>query len=412
MNLGNFTKPKKVIGIDLGNHSVKAIQASKSGRKIYIEEIGYSDIDLELFNADPVKAQTTAIELALKGMEKNKSLIVCGLPGNTAVVRYPKINVKEGEKIEDVVLKEAGQYIPFDLNDVYISSDIIEGEPTKKANQIQIILVASKKDVINSRLNVLGQADLQCSVFDLDSIAVYNAIKVSRLMKPGESLAIFDIGFTSSSIHFVRDFRSVFIRDLGWGGKDMIDAIVKETHQEFRQAEAMLMDSAKEIISKPEAPLAEEVKEYETEEEIIAEEVEEVIVEEPIPHEDSFEEEYGFRDTIPSTKAIGGREKSIREVLLPSMSRMISEVKRSFDFYEHQLYEKPVERIIVCGGVSCYPLIGETLVHELNVDTVEVADFANENFSFSNSNTIKQFKEHSAKFSVALGLVARGLEEI
>ncbi|MCX8065512.1 MAG: pilus assembly protein PilM, partial [Candidatus Hydrogenedentes bacterium] len=326
------------------------------------------------------------------------------------VVRYPKINIKEGEKIEDVVLKEAGQYIPFDLNDVYISWDIIEGEPTKKANQIQIILVASKKDVIISRLNVLGQTDLQCSVFDLDSIAVYNAIKISRLMKPSESLAIFDIGFTSSSIHFVRDFRSVFIRDLGWGGKDMIDAIVKETHREFRQAEAMLMDSAKEIISKPEAPLAEEVMEHETGEEIIAEEVEEV--EEAIPHEDSFEEEYGYRDTLLSTKAMGGREKSIREVLLPSMSRMISEVKKSFDFYEHQLYEKPVERMIVCGGVSCYPLIGETLVHELNVDTVEVADFVNENFSFSNSKTIKQFKEHSAKYSVALGLVARGLEEI
>lgn len=408
MNLRSFTKPKKVIGIDLGAYSVKAVQISKHAtKKIYIEEVGESEIDLELFNMDPVKAQSTAIEIAIGNMGKDKSLIVCGLPGNTAVVRYPKITVKEGEKIEEAVAREATQYIPFDLNDVYISWDTIEEEVIENKQQIQIILVASKKDAINSRLSTLSQINLQCSVLDLDSIAVYNAIKASGLMKPNESLAIFDIGYSSSSIHFVRDLKSVFIRDLGWGAKDILDAIVRDKHCELRQAEALLKESAREILSKPEAPVAEEIKEPE-----VVEAIEEIIPEEVPSPVEAIEEDYEFNRFEEQLGKISEKEKSIREILLPSMSRMISEVKRSFDFYEHQLYEKPVERVIVCGGVSCYPLIGETLVNELNVDTVELADFINDNLVLSNSNTMKAFREHSAKFAVALGLAVRGLEEI
>lgn len=404
MNLGNFTRPKKVIGIDLGNHSVKTIQVSKYGKKVYIEEVGYADIDFEMFNTDPVKAQCTAIELALEEMDRNKSLIVCGLPGNTAVVRYPKITLREGERLEDVILREASQYIPFDLNEVYLSWDIIEENPSAEVKQVQTILVAAKKDVINSRLNVLEEAKIQCSVFDIDSIAVFNAIQASNLMRPNETLAIFEVGFISSSVHFVRDCKSIFIRDLGWGAKDILDAISREKQCDFRYAEKIFVESAADILPHPEAPVVEAIEEQPENEDI-------VIPEEAVPVEE-FQEEGEESAYSYHLSTHTGREKSIREILLSPMNRMITEIKRSFDFYEHQLYEKPVERVILCGGASCYPLIGETLVHELNVDTVEVVDLVNDNFVFSNSQTIKLFKNHSAKFSVALGLAIRGLEEI
>ena len=46
----------------------------------------------------------------------------------------------------------------------------------------------------------------------------------------------------------------------------------------------------------------------------------------------------------------------IRETLASPLARMVSEIRRSFDFYEHQLYERPVNRLILTRrGRPFYP---------------------------------------------------------
>jgi len=396
----SFSRPKKVIGIDLGAHSVKTLQISKQGRKIYIEEAGYAEIDNELAVADPIKANTDALLVALTGLTPKQSYIVSALPGNTAVVRYPKITLKQNETIASAVQRESSQHIPFDLNEVLLSWDVIAQE--SEESKVQILLVAAKNDAINSRLRIFQACDIACSVFDIDSIAVYNAIERCHLLHPEESIAIFDIGYSSSSIHFVCNMKSVFIRDLMWGAKDILDAIVKERKCDYKQAEKELISASKE--TKTDHPEAVEIATPE-----IAE-AEEAIIAEPVSPLAPLDEEFDI--DRPPVEVVSFTPKSIREIMVSPMNRMVSEVRRSFDFYEHQLYEKPVQRIILCGGVSCYPLIGETLVEEFNVDTVEVADLMSQEVLLSNSKSLEIFKEHSAKFTVAFGLAARGLSEI
>jgi len=396
----SFSRPKKAIGIDLGAHSVKALQMSKQGRKIYIEEVGYAEIDSELVIADPIKTNADAVLTALAGLTPNQSYIVAALPGNTAVVRYPKITLKPNETLTSAVERDSAQHIPFDLNEVFLSWDVITKVPEEQ--KVQILLVAAKNDSINSRLRIFQSCNISCSVFDIDSIAVFNSIERCHLLHPNESVAIFDIGYSSSSIHFVRDMKSVFIRDLMWGAKDILDAIVKERRSDFKQAEKDLISMSKE--AKTEHPEAVEVATPE------AEEIEETVTAEPVSPLEPLDEEFDIDK--PSPEFISFASKSIREIMVSPMNRMVSEVRRSFDFFEHQLYEKPVQRIILCGGVSCCPLIGETLVEEFNVDSVEVADFITPEVILSNSKSLDIFKEHSAKFAVAFGLAARGLSEI
>ncbi len=399
--MSSFTRPKKVIGIDLGAHSVKALQVSKQGRKIYIEEAGYAPIDNELAVADPIKASTDALLTALAGFAIKQSLVVTALPGNTAVVRYPKITLKTNESLANAVEREAGQYIPFDLNEVYLSWDVIAQEANEP--KVQVLLVAAKNEAINNKLRIFQSCDIQCSIFDIDSIAIFNALERCGLLKTEESTAIFDIGYSSSSIHFVRDMKSIFIRDLMWGSKDILDAIVKEKRCDYSQAEKELISSSKEIETGH--PEAVEIVEPEPEEVVEAIEAEETVS--PL---EPLDEELAFDQPTPETVTFA--PKSMREIMASPMNRMVSEVRRSFDFFEHQLYEKPVERIILCGGASSYPLIGETLVNELNVETVEVADLITSEVLLSHSKSLEIFKENTAKFTTAFGLSVRGLAEI
>ena len=101
-----------------------------------------------------------------------------------------------------------------------------------------------------------------------------------------------------------------------------------------------------------------------------------------------------------------------RETLHAPLQRMVSEIRRSFDFYEHQLYERPVDRLVLSGGVVRLPIVGETLVEELGVETVEVADPSESALIIGDPNGTAPLLEHPAQFMVAIGLAARGMADL
>ena len=86
-----FTKPKKVIGLDIGTHAVKTVQMSRSGDRLLIEDMGYALVDRARISADPVGAQADALREALGNMPVSQCLLVGALPGQTVVIRYPRL---------------------------------------------------------------------------------------------------------------------------------------------------------------------------------------------------------------------------------------------------------------------------------------------------------------------------------
>lgn len=94
------------------------------------------------------------------------------------------------------------------------------------------------------------------------------------------------------------------------------------------------------------------------------------------------------------------------------ISRLVSEIRRSFDYYEHQLYEQPVDRIVVSGGIAHVPLIRDTLRDELGIETVQLADPTSSAFALGRDHEVKPLLEHPAQYMVAVGLAARGAAEL
>ncbi len=76
-----FTKPKKAIGLDIGTHSIKAVQLCRSGGRLFAEEVGYAQVDRNQVNADPVAAHADAVRECLRHLSVQQSCLVTGLPG-------------------------------------------------------------------------------------------------------------------------------------------------------------------------------------------------------------------------------------------------------------------------------------------------------------------------------------------
>ena len=126
----------------------------------------------------------------------------------------------------------------------------------------------------------------------------------------------------------------------------------------------------------------------------------------------------GLETAMPrsdSSSLMGGsttKEESIADLLVVPISRLVGEVRRSFDYYEHQLYEHPVDRIILCGGAANIPLIRETLSEELGIEQVIVADPSAGAVSMNRRVNMNRGSVRPSQFMVAVGLAARGLADL
>lgn len=396
-----FTKPSKVIGLDIGTHSVKAVQMSKTGGRLRVDQAGYGVVDRNQLNVDPTSAQADAVREALRRMSPAQSMVVGALPGQNVVIRYPMLpDMPEGQ-LAEAIQSEAGQNIPYELSEVFLDWSLLDKTTNEKNETVlRVILVAAKHEVIDSRVQIADLAEVRYSVLGVDSLALADAAESCDFLRVGESVALVNMGASSTSIHFIKDGLSNFIRDVSWGARELIQAIAKGRHCEFMEAERLLLHG--EGSAPPE----------------------ETVVDMPPAEEkgglgssllDPLEDEFGdvSGPPAPSRPPQGaGAEKDLHDLLSTPLSRLVTEIRRSFDFYEQQLYERPVDRLILSGGVAQLPSLPDTLAAELGVDQVEVANPVASALLWGDARSVEPLRDRPAQFMVAIGLAARGAGEL
>jgi Tfp pilus assembly PilM family ATPase len=95
----------------------------------------------------------------------------------------------------------------------------------------------------------------------------------------------------------------------------------------------------------------------------------------------------------------------------PALSRLIGEIRRSIDYYEKQLYEKSVDKLVLSGGSALFPGLDQSLADAAGVP-VEIVDPVQAFVVDENSPDVAPLMENRAQFNVAVGLAARGIEAL
>lgn len=404
-----FTKPKKVIGLDVGTHAVKAVQMSRAGGKLCIDDIGYALVDTQQSNVDPVAAQASALRDAIKKMSLNQSMVVGALPGQTVVIRYPRLRNVSAENIDKAIEEEASQNIPYDLFEVFLDWSILDEEKDGDETLLKVLLVAAKDEVIDTRVQIAQAAGIDYNCLSVDSLALADAAEGCRLISEDESVALINIGASSASIHFIKDGLSNFIRDVSWGAKEMINSIAKSRRCDFEEAEAIMFNYEAEMARSEEAVEATAVPESSDPPPLSGADASSDLEElgGDLDELDAEPEGLGaaaadsFQEIVP-----------LDEILSIPIGKLVTEVRRSFDYYEHQLYERPVERIILSGGVAHLAPIQDALKSDLGIENIAVADPCNGGIRTKKKSGVPEFDDHPAQFMVAIGLAARGAAEL
>ena len=104
---------------------------------------------------------------------------------------------------------------------------------------MEVLVVAVKRDIINSYTDAIRAAGLDPVVVDVDYFALENMFELNYDAAEGSSVALVNIGARYSSINILKDGRSTFTGDVPVGGAEFTDALVRQLGVSPADADAL-----------------------------------------------------------------------------------------------------------------------------------------------------------------------------
>jgi type IV pilus assembly protein PilM len=219
------------------------LQLKESTGKLKVERFGMKPLPAEMIVdgsiMDGLGVVTAIKELAAEQKLKNKN-VALSISGTSVIVKKITLPPMPSEELDKQIKFEAEQYIPFDINDVYLDFHILSQEEQSSAAQgeMEVLLVATKKDKLNDYANAVREAGLTPKVIDVDAFAVENMYCVNYNVSPGELIAIVNIGASVMNINILKGGASAFTRDITVGGNRYSERIQQDLGLSLEDAEA------------------------------------------------------------------------------------------------------------------------------------------------------------------------------
>jgi type IV pilus assembly protein PilM len=159
------------------------------------------------------------------------------LSGHSVIIKKISLPVMNADELAESIQWEAEQYIPFDVSDVNIDYQVLQGAASAGEGNMDVLLVAVKKDKINDYMSVITQAGKNALVADVDVFALQNAYEMNYEAVPRKLIALVNVGASVTNVAVMQNGSSIFWRDLSVGGNNYTDALQKELGISFEQAE-------------------------------------------------------------------------------------------------------------------------------------------------------------------------------
>ena len=370
--MGLFSKSKEVIGVDIGSHNIKVVQLKKTGENNYqLLKYGSAPISLD-YNTEssPFDRKQSAVNSLKKLLIQNKISIkkaVTSVSGNSVIVRYVKFPSLSHAELEKTIQFEAEPYIPFGVQDVNIGFQILGEVMDEGQKKMETILIASKKEIIQDRTDILEEAGLIPVIVDVDAFALENAFEISSTSQgAGENIMLVDIGALVTNIVIVENGVCRVVRDVLVGGNNFTKALQKNLQVDFLTGEKMKLENG--LIM--------------------------------------FDER-----SVEKTGEDDEDKVQISEIIVNAVKSLIEEIQRSIDYYQTQSEEKIVSRIVLSGGSARLNNLDKFMSQELHIP-VEIHNPFNSEKIDTNLFSGEQFIEEAPSLVVAFGLALRRERDI
>jgi type IV pilus assembly protein PilM len=213
-----FGKKDHLVGLDIGSRAIKAGEITETKKGFTLEKFGMVDLQPGIIEDGSIKDPETVAD-AIRQLYKTYNIkehnVAISIGGYSVIVKMINVQSMSEEQLQETIHFEAEQYIPFDISDVNLDFQIL-GENEQNPNQMSVLLVAAKKEMIDDYINLTQLAGLNPCIIDVDAFALQNIFESSYDLGD-ENVALIDIGASKTSLNILKGSTSVFMRDVSLG---------------------------------------------------------------------------------------------------------------------------------------------------------------------------------------------------
>ncbi|PLX53456.1 MAG: pilus assembly protein PilM, partial [Desulfobacteraceae bacterium] len=221
-----FLKKNRLVGLDIGSRTLKLAEIIDTNAGSTLKNFSTIDIEPGLIEEGSVRdpeAVSGYIRELFKSVKLKDKNVAISIGGYSVIVKKINVQTMTEDELHETIHFEAEQYIPFDISEVNLDFQIL-GESEHNPHQMNVLLVAAKKEMISEYINLMKMAKLQPRIIDVDAFALQNIFKFNYSPED-ENIALIDIGASKTSLNILKDNVSEFMRDVSLGCEQINDKI-------------------------------------------------------------------------------------------------------------------------------------------------------------------------------------------
>lgn len=347
-------KKANLVGLDIGSRTLKAAEIIENKSGYTLKKFGMLDIDpgiIEDGNINDIPRAAESLRELYRLYNFREQNVAISIGGYSVISKNIVIQNMTEEQIQETIHFEAEQYIPFDISDVNLDFQVL-GPNENNPNQLNVLLVAAKKDMVSDYIDLIEQAGLNICIIDVDAFALQNIYELNYDIVAEDSIALIDIGASKTSLNIMKGGNSVIMRDVSLGCGQINQKIAALADCSFEEAEQIKYEKNPEKIT--------------------------------------------FHD--------------LHEILSSVVGDWCTEIRRAFDFFYSTYPEDQIKNIILSGGGANIEQFRSRLAEETASDVSTINPF--QKFNVDSEKFEASFLERIApQAAICLGLATRKVDD-
>ena len=348
-----YRKPSKgLVGVDISSTTVKLLELSVKNGRYWVESYAVmplpenSVVEKSILNPEAV---ADALERVVNLANPHTTHVAIAVPTSMVIHKIIEMDADMSDEEREVQIRmDAEQYIPFPLDEVSLDFEVLP-DRLANPNRVNVLLVATRTENVDTRVEVLELAGLVAKVADVESYAMERAFSVfaDTLPMGANTVGILDIGHTMTTLSVMQKGKIIYTREQVFGGRQLTQDVQSRYGLSFEEA-----GRAKKERTLPD--------DYDT------------------------------------------------EVLEPFLDAVVQQAARSLQFFFSSSQFNEIDHILLAGGNANIPGLAKLLQQKLGYRVTIANPFLQ--MGFSPQIDIKKIENDASSLMVACGLAFRSFD--
>lgn len=241
---GLFTRKKPpLIGIDISSSAIKVLELSKQGEHYRVERYAVEPLPQNAVvehKIAEVEQVASAVQRAVKRSGTRLKHVAVAVPAIHVITKTIRMPAKMTDEERHAQIEmEADHYIPYPLDEVNLDWSVL-GPCENNPEEVDVLMAACRKEIVDDYVAVVQEPGYIPVVVDVETFAMENAFSLIAQHMPGggmeKTVAILDVGATTTTINVIHNNRSVYTRDHPFGGRQLTEEIQRRYGLSYEEA--------------------------------------------------------------------------------------------------------------------------------------------------------------------------------